>query len=427
MSDHVWIDVEDRTDATKWHTVDKFQEYEIKQNLFNEVGTFSLVPTPTSDCKGIFWSGEQRIRIMCNDALQFTGVTDDCESGAATGEGSYMNLTGRDMGRWLQDVAFLEGKSFAGWTLQRFVEYATAPWEPTYIRSVVVDDAPAHYVMSAKQRSRWRTIRKDGKLQRVKVTGSRQRAGKASPYYRGIDLDKLRQKRVSPGASRIGHIRQFAAQVACFVYMTAQAQMFVGRPSYDRVEYDDLVFTSRGSNVLAATWQPSTSKRYATYTIIAQGRSARTKKGRDNNRKIDVVDPSPAFWQLKTDGTLQQRLYKPQVLTVPNGCQNKKLLRRLARTTVEEAAVKSYNYEVELMGHSRDGVLWAPNACVNVRDDYNGVYGQHMIVGRRFRKSIDEGTTTVLTLIPSEVWLYLDHDDINDNDWQDWIRTRVTW
>jgi prophage tail gpP-like protein len=427
MADLLWIDVEDRDDASVWHTVDKFQQYEVIQNLWGEAGTFKLQPTPTADIRKIFLSGEQRVRIMCNDAMQFTGVTDDRESGHAVG-GSYLDLTGRDMGRWLIDVGFSEGKSVSGWTLKKLADYASEPWRPDYISEVVTDDAPAHYVMAAKQRSRYRQITtSEGLTKRVRVKGSQQKAGKKSPYYRGVDVDELRQMRVEPGSSRWEKIREVARQVACIAYVTAQGELFIGRPSYDRVEYDDLVYSPKGGNVLAADWRPATGDRYASYTVIAQGRKKRSHKGRSNNRSIEVRDPSPAFWLTKSDGSLEARVHKPQTLRVPRGCHNDKLLRRLARTTVEEIACRSYRYEVELAGHERDGLLWAPNACVNVTDEWNDISGQHYIVERRFVKSVDAGTRTVLSLIPAKIWLHLDHDDVTDDEWDEWIKSRVTW
>lgn len=281
MADHVWVEVEHRDNPAKWETVDYFESYEIDQDVMGGIGSFKFQPSPIKSIKKLFLSGEQRIRINCDDALQFTGVTDDRQGGFATDSGSFLDLTGRDMARWLHDVTFDVGRSINNWSLKRFLEYAIGPWMPDYVQSVTIDDAPAHYIMASKNRTRYRSVLIDGVLKKVKVGGSKQKkAGRKSPYYRGVDVDKLRQKRIQPGDSRIEKIRTFARQVGCFTYCTATGDYFVGRPSYDRVDYDTLVFNGgEDSNVKAATWTPSTGDRFATYKFTSQGRRSKGSKG----------------------------------------------------------------------------------------------------------------------------------------------------
>lgn len=425
MSD-VWIEIEDRENPKSWVVVDAFQEYEVSQDVMTGEGSFVLKPIPIKSVRDLFLSGEQAVRIMCNDALQFTGITDDRDSGASAEGGSYLDLTGRDMSRWLQDVAFDEGRPISTWTLKKFVEYATNPWRPDYISEIVIDDAPAHYIMAVNNRSRYKEKFIDGVLKKIKVAGSSQpKAGKKSPYYRGIDVDKLDQKRIAPGDNRMEKIQTFAAQVGCTVACTATGQLFVGRPSYDRIDYDTLRHGKK-TNIIAATFKPSTGDRFAEYKFIAQGRKSKTSKGKINRRDVIVQDPSPAFYTRDATGSLVARVHKPQTINAKN-VNNNKILRRLARTTVEWAICQSYGYQIEVYGHGRDGVLWAPNSCVNVEDEYNNISGLHYIYKRRFIKSMERGTISVLHLIPAHIWLHLDHDSITDTAWQQLLNGKVTW
>lgn len=69
------------------------------------------------------------------------------------------------------------------------------------------------------------------------------------------------------------------------------------------------------------------------------------------------------------------------------------------------AAAKASRFEATYVvrGHERiPGEPWAVNQLLWVEDEPNGVTGVHLAVGRRFRHSRDEGTTTELVLANPE-------------------------
>ena len=63
---------------------------------------------------------------------------------------------------------------------------------------------------------------------------------------------------------------------------------------------------------------------------------------------------------------------------------------------------KQYALTYEVDGHGQGGRLWAQGTTARVIDDRLGVDGTFFVVGRRFRGSRQDGTTTQVRLIKLE-------------------------
>jgi len=200
----------------------------------------------------------------------------------------------------------------------------------------------------------------------------------------------------------------------------------VAKPRYTEQPYEKLIFKQKGNtNVKGVERQVSTSDRFAAYLAYGHGRKKRGSKGRDNRHVYGTLDPSPAFWKLNSAGELVQLLYKPCILEARRGSKNSQMLRRLVRTKMEEAACKALTYNWTVIGHHDpgSGILYAPDACIEVQDEVFGVSGLHYIVSRKFVRGVDGGTYTDLRLIPANIWLQ-DTSDMSDKDYAEW---RINW
>jgi prophage tail gpP-like protein len=163
-----------------------------------------------------------------------------------------------------------------------------------------------------------------------------------------------------------------------------------------------------------------------------KGRTSKTKKGRDASHGIGCFDPSPAFWKYLADvggriniGDFEERLYKPTILEARRGSRTSKMLRRMVRTKMEESIVKAFEYEIQVAGHRNNGILWCNDAVVELQEDIHEFNGDLYIAGRRFVKELTGGTSTILRATIPEIYLAVDHDEMSDEDWAEYLRYRV--
>jgi len=446
MSDTILVTVTDWDGKTT--TVDKFTSYEIVHDYLSGPGRCTLVPTHSSDARLLFNSAGQKLQIKVNGALQFTGIIDETESSASEGGGN-IQITARDALGLLSDCT-VQRTCLRGLTFLQLAQKLIEDWTPDPIQGIITNNAANYYRMVTYKRkvrhrrnkypftptSLWNAMNFRtqggstlGSQYEVVVRTYTVKGGKDSPYFRGIE-EPTRETYISAGETILDVLKRYAAQIAHAVWMTSDGWLCIVRPRYDEAPYTKLVFKTGGVTqglVKAVTHNVSIADRFGLYRIRAQGRSSKSQKGRKRNRKIEVKDPGPAFWKY-SNGSWTERLHKVKDFDVKKGSQSLKRLRRLARTRMEESAVKGFQYQWELHGHTdANGALWAPDACVDVEDEVNNRKGRFWIASRNLRRDPDTGSTCVLNLVPEKIWLYNDHDEMSDTAYLADVRKRIDW
>jgi prophage tail gpP-like protein len=138
-------------------------------------------------------------------------------------------------------------------------------------------------------------------------------------------------------------------------------------------------------------------------------------------------DPSPGFYS-RAGSVLVERLHKENNLSV-RSLRDKKMLRRLARTRMEQSITDNFDMTVTVNGHRPfdGGPLYTVDTVISCRFDPWDVDDIMYIIGRTFKHDSSSGETTELELIPSGIWLAQDHDAVNDGDYQADLMQRVYW
>jgi prophage tail gpP-like protein len=473
FQDTITVEIFDRDDPTKIAAkLDHWEAYDINNPPpWEGCASFSLTPSPTKAVFELFDVPGQKIKITSGYHPQFTGIVDEISSGA-TPNGKTITITGRDMGGLLVDSA-APRMSLKGYTFKKLVETLLQPWHPEYIEGITTNNAVNFYRMTGIARkdkhhfghmvgmtkkdpaSQTKVIKAayfvDKKTYsspyggydveqsphgwgqavgtKIKVRTTREwrvKGGKNSPEFRGFDNDIL--KRIRGGERVKDVIDQLAKQVAGCAWMTGDSWFFVGRPRYSEKPYTKLVAKpGQLEYVKAVKRVVSIADRHSIHWATGKGRSVKTKRGRSASHRVGCFDPSPAFWKDTYSRTLDERLYKPTILEARRGSRDEKMLRRMVRTKLEESLVKAYQYEWQVRGHHNNDILWNVDACVEVQDEIHNVNDDFYICGRRFVKSLQGGTSTVLQLCPKDIYLAVDHDEMNDDDYADYLRQRVLW
>jgi prophage tail gpP-like protein len=478
--DTISVQVYDRDDPSKVAVrVDHWESYDIDNPPPWEgaAGTFSLTPSPTTAIfKALRDSYGSKIDIWEGEDLQFTGIIDDVDSGA-TPDGKTITLSGRDMSGLLVDSA-APRMSLKGYTFKRLLETLLQPWYPSFINGIHNNNAVNFYRMVGikKLGKTYRDVKvtdegpsfevkrhKVGYLSNKKVypkgftnagagsdpshriaqtelmgphikfrTAWKVRGGKNSPVFRGLDDEVL--KRIRGGERVKDIVDQLSKQIACMNFMTADAWFCVTRPRYTHRPYSKLKFkVGHTGEVKAVKRRISIADRHSIHWATGKGRTSKTKKGRTASHHIGCFDPSPAFWRYLPDttgqinvGNFEERLYKPTILEARRGSRTSKMLRRMVRTKMEEAIVKAFEYEIQVAGHRNNGILYNNDAVIELQENLHEFDGDLYIAGRRFVKELHGGTSTVLRCTIPDVYLAVDHDEMNDEDYAEYLRYRVT-
>lgn len=433
------IEVEDRRDPSKWVAINDWEGYTIAQNVWQPADNFTLRPSNPRIDYPKFLAGNQRARILVDGNMRFTGITDErtCESGANE---NTIAITGRDMAAVLVDST-AEPMSLGDLTLAQLAHKQADPWMPDYILSIVTDNAPNFYRLIGRKGT---AIKKqilsigpppDFLIEKKDVvTGYRgsTKGGKSSPYYRGVDQDRIPTR--LDGSSKIWEaLDEHAKRAACAMWMTCDGSLFIGRPRYDENAHQaKLVHKYKGGNVRHVHWRAATAERFSNWRMLAQKRGKKNKGKGSTNLKVDVIDPGEAFHTLQNDGSLKRRFYRPTTIRVNNGCKDEKLLRRMTRTQMEMAILQTYDLVVTVEGHGwpphrPDSPLWADDCCVDFTSEPYGIEGQHYVVAAELGRNKDNGVETKLRLIPAGIWLALDHDTVTDKEYQEYLMWKVWW
>jgi prophage tail gpP-like protein len=420
-------------DTKKSHRLTHWQNYAVIQDLKNPADTFSATLAAVDSQRDFTAHGGQKAQVFFQGALQSTSITDE-RSEAVNGTATDLQITGRGVGGLLLDnVVASDQLSLVDKTLFKVAQDITAVYQPDFITSVVTDNAANRYMVAGKNPSystKYKTkVFPDGSTQRVKtkirVKGSRQKFGKASPFYRGITEDKLTQNKIGPEETIWGVLVKLSRQIAAMPMVGSDGALIITRPTYD---FDSTVYgdgivqnwdrknkKAAGGNVMRSQFETSIAGRHSEIVAWATTWS--------------VKDPGPAFWtRLSAAPWLGTNILPKPTRLVFRTINNENLIRRRCRTLFEERVIDAFSLEYQLRGHTINGVLPTVDSMIPVYDERYGLIGQPYYITRVERKmDIADGKTTVLRLIPPKIWLYFDHDKVGDDEYTAWMVQRVFW
>lgn len=473
---NVAIKLIDPRDRSIVHKIDRWQSYQISQGI-KTPGTFEFVPSDTDSVRKIFsggtfqkqWFGGWVVEIEAYGARIFTGVVDEPSDDVST-TSSEIRIAGRGNEGLLIDGAVRpENFNLFNLSLLNIAKKLTSPWR-SFIRQVITDFAAARFILQGgggnvsrrkgfsvdlsgptrkAQASRGlvgppRTPEEAGVTlvrppARVPVRRTSRAFGKSSPVYRGISQDRL-QIKLSAGAKVWSTLERFSKHIASHLWMTPEGDLVIARPQYQQatdvygrglvLRWSDLENKARGdSNVLGNRLESTIANRASEYLVLGSGANKKTSLGRELIRKTWTTrDPSPAFWE-RANGVLgNQRLYKPETLEIKR-LSDEKLVRRIARTRMEEAAINAIAYEFQAQSHlAETGALWAYDSMVRVLDERHGIEDAFYIHGRNLSYDLSGGEQTTIKLWPPGVWLGVDHDVVpSDRAYEKLMVDRIWW
>ena len=435
--------------------------YEVIDDLMNPAATFRATLAATQHQRELTACGGQKVQVFSYGALQSTAIADERSEATNLG-GTDLQISGRGVGGLLLDsVVDSKHLSLMNRKLAQVVNDITLPWQPEFITSIVTNMQANRYLVAGVRPSYTTSTGKKmiycdrfGKKVSKPVTGGRQQEvdapvrrfnkgtkekfGKSSPVYRGLDAS-LKQTRIGPEEKVWEVIAKLSKQIACHPYVGADGAVVLMRPTYDldsSVYGDGIVqlwdrkqHKATGGNVMRSQWETSIATRNSEIVAWATGKAKKTAIGKELLKHTwSVRDPSPAFWgRSATGGFGDARLHKPTRMLFDN-IPNENLVKRAVRTAFEEAVIAAFSLEYRIWGHAINGVMPIVDSMIPVHDERYGLIGQNYYITRTERVlSKDDGKTTMIKVIPPEIWMYFDHDVTSDAEYEAHMIDRIDW
>lgn len=444
----LWVGKVDQ--PTQFTKLKKWNSYNISQDIMEPAHTFDVdFAGDREQREQVAKHGGQRCVVLSHGALQLTGIVDE-RSDATNKQGTDNKITGRSTAGLPQDSVIPNSdRSIAGLTLRRLAEKWLGPWMPSDIPKIITNAAASRYIAAggyiwvAAKDPFGSTI--GGRLvsainDNVFIVPRHRRKrygkfGKNSPYFAGTASEQIRTSMIERGTKAFDAIHMIAAQIGAHVWQSVDGSIIISRPSYDfdasaygqslELHWDKNLDKATGGNIESVELNTSIAERHSEYKIVSTVKSDKAKKASDLFHVKSIKDPGPAFWD---DSLSTERLHRPGEIRASK-ISSPDLVSRIARREMCSKAIGGFDYTIMVAGHhSRGGALWTIDSTVNVDDERNGIKGPMYIkrVERRFDKQ--SGRTTVLSLIPPDIWLgQFDSDSVPTDTFNQAMRQRIFW
>jgi len=197
---------------------------------------------------------------------------------------------------------------------------------------------------------------------------------------------------VAPGETCWEVLDRLARKDKKLLWIAADGTGVIAKPRYDQPPSYRLVrYASpekRGeNNVVSASISRSLEGRFSEVTIRG---GHGDEDGSDGGERIKVT---------VTDPDLDAVLHRPTSLE-DGSVKTRARAEALANRTMQLGTLRGQTYEYTVFGHGQGEKLWTIDTTVEVFDELAEIDQILYVAGRRFTKSKNEGTQTVLTLIP---------------------------
>ena len=409
--------------------LDRWQQYDVDSDLLIPADAFSLsVDVPTEDADAIRdlvapgAAAKLYVERVQPDgsrhrSLQMTGHIDSREMDVSRQGGLTLSVNGRDMAGVLTDANVNPGL-ICDQHSDLLIDLLQAGVSP-YGIEVIADDSsersiltgergsstqatlerreartagvsPASYSRGRLDASRAQGVPMDELLGASSDTGARFASGQSPSDVRRV---RVSEARPNPGETIWDFFTRHARRFGLMLWTTADGKLVLGAPDWRQAPTYRLVRRVRNNpsdpnNIISGGLKESALNSYSSITVMGRGSRADGTRGRIREEVLNPDWPSNA-----PD--------RPRYLNDPRIRDSDAAVRRGLRELMSGRA-KQYAITYEVDGHGQGGRLWAQGTTARVIDDRLGIDGTFFVVGRRFRGSRQDGTTTQVRLIKLE-------------------------
>lgn len=337
--------------------VENFLSYEVEADLYLAADRFTLeLANPGSPI-----TAGMRCELYVNEQLELTGIIDAARKGWSK-QGRTFVLEGRDLAGIMVDSYAEQFITVQGKTVKQLAEQLLKNVPFINRKQIIYQENVV------------------GKLKGKKKT--------VDNPLTGFQDTPQKLSQIEPGMTVGEVLTIYAASRGLLFFSLPDGTLVFGRPKAKGQPLYSIVNTLSGAsnNVTSGEEIDDISRRYSKITVVSQvqGYDADGMETGKVNARYTAKDPSFPF-------------YKPFVTTLNNDSQSPKLY---ARMLLEKQLHDGYQLTYTAPGHSQNGVNWAINELVQVKDEMLEREGLYLIYNRKFRRSKQGGSTTELRLGP---------------------------
>lgn len=406
----VVLEVHSITSPSSVITLGGWYEYTFSSSFFEFANSFTVGTIPLFDYRKFFKTGGHKVKLYVDSVLRMQGII-DAVAKHLTGDEYTYTLTGRNFGGLLVDAEPLM-VTYHNKSVSDLAKILIEPYSD-YIKEVVTDNASNRFIIAGKKKG----------------------TGVSSPLYRGTDTEKRYTTRTKVTDKIADVLKSVCEMCGVHVWVSADGKLILTRPQYDQKSvYSGSLYINCDSeghiikSNCTAEWTPTIQNRHSVYKVIGQGEPSATAIGEEIIGKAgEVKDPSPAFWS-RNGETLSNRLHKPHTIQFKS-VRDGKMARRLARSKMEQEAVKGFGLNVTVDGLrlTNDDPMWSEDTMIAVDFQPFDLKGMFMISSVNQRND-GMGASTQLGLIPPNVWLAQNNDDsLSDDQYETESMKRIYW
>lgn len=398
--------------------LDNWVEYSIESDLLTPADAFNFkIANPQGEFSSVVNRFDEVV-VMIDGTVQMTGFVDDINKATDADSGTTLEVVGRDRFGQLADVS-ADPKTLTGLDLgqiavklgQPFVERWIFHNEDNRRRLLVARKRVAAVAPSSAQKkkddrrarialqllpagatpaARAAALERLNASNRAAVTAEQARSKaltKAKANLAKVKREVFPRIKVEPGDSPLEIITKAAERAELMVWMTADGQGVIARPTYDQAavftlwHYPLASADRQFNNVRSISWQLSGAEQFSNYRISGHSANNRNTSGTGSRQESSLTDSATTLARKK--------------IIRGSGKSRRQAKIQLERE-IQRRNFKSLVCTVEVPGHGQDDLLWQIDTLCAITDEVNGHSGQFYLTKRRFVGD-EQGQRTELT------------------------------
>jgi prophage tail gpP-like protein len=369
----------------------EWQEVDIDSDVFTAADGFSLTGTVPSGTDLSNFREGVRVDVKIGGDRQMAGVIDQISIDGSSQV--KISIAGRDLGAYICDSE-TDALRFSNYTLRSLAEKLMNPaWG---IKQVVTSGD------------------KDRQIKLGKHEKERFKPGNAQSSR--IDKPRVHTK-IDVGQSVRQVLDQHCGRAGCTWWITAQGDLFIGRPQYKQAavfnffSYGSSSTSRNTNNLLSWSVKRSMGERYSELVVV--GESSQDKSGKPNifDPDDDQASATPTapkrakkYRGVATDPDLVKRGIQRRLVLHDTDALSSEMCQEKADEEMGRRRLSALMLTLTVDGFRQDNRLFTTDCLANVKIDEAGIDGVYWISQRKFSEKRQERRTT-LTLHEKGVWL----------------------
>ncbi len=337
----------------------KWKSYEVEADLLTPADAFHFVASNIDGAMAKSVTPEDAVRVTVDGEAVMVGNVDEV-SCDVTEEGSILEITGRDPGRFLVDCA-AKPISLKGQSLMTLATKLAGAWVTTWLESSVT----------------------------------------------GAALARARKFKVDPGETVLDCLNRFAALAKVIIWLDEKGNGVIGRPNYHQkplyslYRYKESNPASGKNNVKRGRVTLSSRESFSQVICLSAVSNSGGLFGGGGGGSLWGTAASK-LRGAATDSTVPT--VKPKVIS--GNAKNAAQARLLAQEEIEKARFNAWKAVYTVPGHYNSGELWRINTLCTLVDEIAGIDGMTCyVVRRRFSCTDGESVLTEVELRKPGVYL----------------------